>query len=119
MSDFFSDFLDGVEPDLIDLNLNDIPDVHEMEFISTGGVVPDAVDGALDLDADGVPDHEDGHRPLDGGPFDSGTYVDIGGDGIDDFADPFIELNGDGLPLEPVLRHQVQIEHFNPFFRNR
>lgn len=121
MSDIFDGF-DGFEFDLdtdlgIDLDMNGIPDVHEGSFLSTDGdAVPDVIDGHIDRDLDTVPDQDDAVVDADGNFVDDGTWVDADGDFSNDWEDPFVDSNSDGLSDHAVLREQLRIAHFNPFY---
>lgn len=114
MTDFL-DFLD-VDPQFFDLDGNGIPDVDELQFMrTTDSPAPDAVNGALSRDGDSIPDHVDTHIDVAGSGFDYRLYIDSGGDGQNDWLDPFSHLSGRGLSQE--LRHQLAIERINPFYR--
>lgn len=113
MTDFL-DFLD-VEPQFFDVDDNGLPDVHERRFINTSdSPVPDAVNGALSRDGDLIPDQVDTHIDVAGTGIDYRTYIDSGGDGQNDWIDPFSRSPDRGL--SPELRHQLAIERINPFY---
>lgn len=114
MSDFFD--LGDLHPDFVDVDGNGIPDIYEEQFINTTGApVPDAINGDIDRDGDELPDQHDGHIDLDGNGLDYRVWTDSNGDGMNDWVDPFSPIPGQGL--SPEIRHQLNIEHINPFYR--
>lgn len=110
-----SDFLDFMDIDrFVDIDANGLPDVHEASFIRTyGDTVPDAINPAIDMDGNGVPDHAEQHVDLDGNGIDYRDYVDSGGDGLNDWDDPFSPHPGTGL--SPELKHYLAVQLSNPF----
>lgn len=101
----------------VDINGNDIPDLHEAPFIATtdDASVPDVINGSLDRDGDGVPDQHDSNVELHDSVLDWRTHVDSGSDGMNDWGDPFSRVPNVGL--SPELRHELRVQLTNPFYR--